>query len=111
MASEVNGEETRPRPTPYPEVDAALHYFHVGAQTALGPLFRGMYLTGSLALGDFDPRRSDIDFIVVTDGDVTADTRRLIARTVEGFRLSGDEDAPSRRDDPQRKPGGRSRHG
>ena len=29
-----------------------------------------MYLYGSLALGDFDPRSSDIDYIVVTDGEL-----------------------------------------
>jgi hypothetical protein len=32
-----------------------------------------MYLVGSLALGDFDPDRSDIDFVVVTDTDVGED--------------------------------------
>jgi hypothetical protein len=30
-----------------------------------------MYLEGSLALGDFTPGRSDIDFVVVTDADVS----------------------------------------
>jgi len=69
----MSGEAMSVHPTPYPDVDAALRYFRSGAQTVLGPGFRGMYLTGSLALGDFDPRSSDIDFIVVTDGDVTAD--------------------------------------
>jgi hypothetical protein len=32
-----------------------------------------MYLTGSLALGDFDPRTSDIDFIVLTDAALSAE--------------------------------------
>ncbi len=32
----------------------------------LGPDFVGMYLYGSLATGDFNPRSSDIDFLVVT---------------------------------------------
>src|SRR5829696_5175780 len=32
-----------------------------------------MYLVGSLALGDFDPRSSDIDFVVVTDTDIGDD--------------------------------------
>ncbi|MBU1661904.1 MAG: DUF4111 domain-containing protein [Chloroflexi bacterium] len=35
-------------------------------QTVLGEHFIGMYLYGSLASGDFDPHRSDIDFLVVT---------------------------------------------
>ena len=33
-----------------------------------------MYLEGSLANGDFDQDRSDIDFVVVTDEDVSEDT-------------------------------------
>ncbi len=69
----MSGKAISVHSTPYPDVDTVLHYFRLGAQTALGHGFRGMYLTGSLALGDFDPRSSDIDFIVVTDGDVTAD--------------------------------------
>jgi hypothetical protein len=30
----------------------------------------GLYLYGSLALGDFDPHASDIDFIVLTQGEI-----------------------------------------
>jgi len=32
--------------------------------------FTGMYLGGSLASGDFDPQRSNIDFVVVTAGEL-----------------------------------------
>jgi len=32
-----------------------------------------MYLSGSLALGDFDPQGSDIDFVVVTAGELPED--------------------------------------
>jgi hypothetical protein len=35
-------------------------------QTVLGDQFVGLYLGGSLALGDFNPQRSDIDFVAVT---------------------------------------------
>ena len=35
-------------------------------RTTLGDYFTGMYLYGSLATGDFDKDRSDIDFCVVT---------------------------------------------
>lgn len=38
-----------------------------GAKDALGQGFVGMYLYGSLATGDFDLERSDLDFLVVTD--------------------------------------------
>jgi hypothetical protein len=34
----------------------------------LATQFYGLYLYGSLASGDFDPKRSDIDFLVVTEG-------------------------------------------
>jgi len=53
-------------PTPYPDVNAVLHVLLSGVQTILGNHFIGMYLSGSLASGDFAPQRSDIDFIVVT---------------------------------------------
>lgn len=37
-----------------------------GVQAAIGGYFVGLYLYGSLASGDFDPCRSDIDFVVAT---------------------------------------------
>lgn len=40
----------------------------------LGTELVGMYLYGSLSLGDFDPGSSDIDFLVVTDHDLPAGT-------------------------------------
>ena len=54
------------QPTPYPEVNVVLHELLPGVQSILGDHFIGMYLYGSLASGDFDPQRSDIDFVVVT---------------------------------------------
>ena len=53
-------------PTPYPDVNAVLHVLLSGVQTILGNHFIGMYVHGSLASGDFDPQRSDIDSVVVT---------------------------------------------
>ena len=53
-------------PMPYADVNAVLHVLLSGVQTILGNHFIGMYLYGSLASGDFDPGRSDIDFVVVT---------------------------------------------
>jgi hypothetical protein len=52
-------------PTPYPDVNALLDTLLAGVQAALGNNLIGMYLHGSLATGDFDPDRSDIDFLVV----------------------------------------------
>lgn len=61
------------RPTPYPEVNAVLHTLLVGAQAILGDQFIGMYLHGSLAGGDFDPQRSDVDFLIVTTDELPAE--------------------------------------
>src|SRR5688500_18346959 len=42
-----------------------------------------MYLGGSLALGAFDPETSDVDFLVVTEGEVTEELgKRLRAAHV-----------------------------
>jgi len=54
--------------TVYPEVNAVLQELLSGARALLGPRFVGMYLDGSLAIGDFDPGKSDLDFVVVTEG-------------------------------------------
>jgi hypothetical protein len=56
----------RTNPTPYPDINAVLHMLLADVQAALGDLFVGLYVHGSLASGDFDPERSDIDFVVVT---------------------------------------------
>lgn len=60
-------------PTPYAEVNAILHEVRARVQAILGPHFLGMYLYGSLALGDFSPLTSDIDYVVVTDTDLLPD--------------------------------------
>ena len=53
-------------PTPSPEVNAMLQTLLPSVQAVLGNNFIGMYLDGSLAVGDFD-EDSDIDFVVVTN--------------------------------------------
>lgn len=58
-------------PTPYPEVNAVLAELLSGAQATLQGSFVGLYLYGSLASGDFNPSSSDIDFVVVTDGELS----------------------------------------
>lgn len=59
-------------PTPYPEVNRLLEEVLTGIQPILGKHLIGMYLDGSLAYGSFD-QDSDIDFVVVTDQDITGD--------------------------------------
>ncbi|HEV8716188.1 MAG TPA: nucleotidyltransferase domain-containing protein, partial [Candidatus Binatia bacterium] len=57
--------------TGYSEVNSVLQELLSGARTLLGHRFIGMYLDGSLAIGDFEPDKSDIDFVVVTEGELS----------------------------------------
>lgn len=59
-------------PTPYPDVNTLLQELFAGVQTILGSHLTGMYLDGSLTSGDFD-QDSDIDYVVVTDTEITGD--------------------------------------
>ncbi|KKI90018.1 hypothetical protein WQ54_23115 [Bacillus sp. SA1-12] len=58
------------KPTAYEDVNEVLNYFLKHIQEAAGEHFVGMYLIGSLALGNFNPISSDIDFVIVTDIDI-----------------------------------------
>ena len=55
-----------PQPTPYQDVNVFLNLLLSNIQSILGDHFIGLYLGGSLALGDFNSHRSDIDFVAVT---------------------------------------------
>ncbi len=54
-----------------PEVRGLLEPLMDGIRDALGRNVVGVYLRGSMALGDFDPVTSDIDYLVVTDRPVS----------------------------------------
>lgn len=58
------------QPTPYPELNAVLIELLEGTRAILVENLVGLYLNGSFALGGFDDD-SDVDFIVVTETDVT----------------------------------------
>jgi predicted nucleotidyltransferase len=89
-------------PTPYHYVNEAVQMLLNSVQAELGDYFLGLYLHGSLASGDFDPERSDIDFLVVTTKelpkkiiqDLEAMHRRILdsghewAKKLEGTYLS-----------------------
>ncbi|WP_133162045.1 aminoglycoside adenylyltransferase domain-containing protein [Deinococcus aerius] len=66
-----------------PEVRAMLDALLPGVQAALGPGLVGLYLRGSLALGDFDPVTSDIDFLAVTERPVTGEQFAALAKLHE----------------------------
>jgi predicted nucleotidyltransferase len=51
----------------------------------------GIYLHGSLAMGCFHPTKSDIDFLVVAEKELTAEVKKSIAKKL----LSLDEELPN----------------
>jgi hypothetical protein len=55
-----------PQPTPYQDVNVFVDLLQANMRAILGDQFVGLYLGGSLALGDFNPQRSDIDFVAIT---------------------------------------------
>ena len=61
-------------PTPYADVNFVVLDFETRTRAILKDQFLGLYLYGSLALGDFDPYTSDIDWIVVTRGEISDDS-------------------------------------
>lgn len=73
-------------PTPYAEVNAVLQGLLAEERAVLGEQFVGLYVCGSLASGGFDPQRSDIDFVVVTAGELPEET--LAALTAMHARIS-----------------------
>ncbi|OGC64094.1 hypothetical protein A2425_00245 [candidate division WWE3 bacterium RIFOXYC1_FULL_42_17] len=56
--------------TQYPELDSVMAKLAKNLQNVLGENFVGLYLQGSLVLGDFD-LTSDVDFIVVVNKELT----------------------------------------
>jgi predicted nucleotidyltransferase len=60
--------------TPYVDVNQILGILHKNAKEILKEQFIGMYLYGSLSTGDFNPKSSDIDFLVVTESSLPDNT-------------------------------------
>jgi aminoglycoside adenylyltransferase-like protein/nucleotidyltransferase-like protein len=74
--------------TGYADVDAVLAELLAGVRGTLGPQLVGVYLDGSLAIGDFSEHSSDIDVLVVTEDalsdEVVAALRTMHARLATG---------------------------
>lgn len=61
------------------ECQSLLHHLVSGAKECLGGRLTGVYLHGSLAMGCFNPQKSDIDLILVSSRSLTlSEKRRLI---------------------------------
>ncbi len=63
-------------PTPHASVNAHLAALQSALRRTLGDRLLGLYLDGSLALGDFD-QDSDIDFVAVLDNEIAADSAQF----------------------------------
>jgi Domain of unknown function (DUF4111)/Nucleotidyltransferase domain len=75
-------------PTPYADVNAAVSRFLSDIRTIFGRGFAGMYLSGSLALGDFSADRSDIDFLVATESEVSGEELEALREMHARFNAS-----------------------
>ena len=82
----MNLNEENKSPTPFPEVNDVLQDLLKDVQQILDFHLVGMYLEGSLANGDFD-EDSDIDFVVVTDEDVSENIFSALYTMHEHFNL------------------------
>ncbi|HEV8637307.1 MAG TPA: aminoglycoside adenylyltransferase domain-containing protein [Chloroflexota bacterium] len=58
------------QPTAHPRVNALLDDLLARMRGILGDKLVGLYLGGSLAIGDFDPRLSDVDLVAALASDV-----------------------------------------
>jgi hypothetical protein len=66
----ADSAEINTNPTPYPEANEAVYVACAWLAAELGARLVGVYIAGSLALGDFDPIASDVDIVAVTTDDL-----------------------------------------
>lgn len=76
-------------PTLYPDVNAILAFVLADVQATLQEHMVGFYVHGSLAMGDFQSARSDIDFVVVTDGGLPGEMLPRLAAMHKHITASG----------------------
>lgn len=69
-------------PTPFLELNEVLARLVSGTRSVLGENFVGAYLQGSFAVGDAD-EHSDVDFLVVTERELTEDEQRELRELQE----------------------------
>jgi predicted nucleotidyltransferase len=70
-------DDSRIPDQPYPELRGVLDAFATEVSVELADNLVGMYMLGSLAVGDFD-LDSDVDFLVVTKTDITEPTSKRL---------------------------------
>jgi len=77
------------QPTPYADVNRLLTFMLERVQTILGAQLVGFYLYGSLSSGDFDPESSDVDFLIVTEGELGSDMLDALREMHANIEASG----------------------
>jgi aminoglycoside adenylyltransferase-like protein/nucleotidyltransferase-like protein len=78
-----------PGPTPNSDVNKLLLAMLARVQAALPKKVAAFYLIGSLSLGDFDPVSSDVDFLIVTTGELSEKELALLKEMHAGIAASG----------------------
>lgn len=76
-------------PTPYAAVNGMLERVQTAVSHILGSQLRGLYLDGSLALGEFNEETSDIDLLVLTADFLPDDTIAQLAAMHDQLGKSG----------------------
>ncbi len=71
--------------TDYPELDKVFYELADAYKQELGDNFVGLYIQGSLAVGDFD-MTSDVDFEVIINRELTSDELEKIQKVHTSFR-------------------------
>jgi predicted nucleotidyltransferase len=69
--------------TEYPKVDEVIYILLSNMQDILGSKLIGLYLDGSLVLGDFDPKVSDIDLTAILENDLDDQEFELLKKKHE----------------------------
>lgn len=77
------------KPTPYKDVNSIVSLLLEKSQEILGENLLAMYLHGSLAIGDFNKKGSDIDFMIVLDKELSDETIQKL-REMHGSILKND---------------------
>ncbi len=73
-------------------IDFIIEHYVTGSQEILGENLVGIYLHGSATMGCFNPEKSDLDFIVVVESDLSDNTKHAYVDMV----LSLNENAPAK---------------